>query len=85
MEDSSKLNYENKIKNNLFKFLLREFYQKDYTPAVNLFEILKLMIEMFYSKVSNLVKIKYVSVFILFILVLLCSFDENNREFSRQI
>ncbi len=58
MEDNHKLSFENKINNNFFKFLLREYLSNSMNP----FEVLRSLIKIIFSKISKLVKLKYISV-----------------------
>ncbi len=58
MEDNPKLSFENKINNNIFKFLTREYHSKKINP----FECLRILIKLIFSKLSNNVKVKYVNV-----------------------
>ena len=58
MEDNPKLSFENKINNNLFKFLVREYFSNNMNP----FEVLKFMSKILYSKISKWVKMKYINV-----------------------
>jgi len=58
MEDNPKLSFENKINNNIFKFLIREYHSKNINP----FECLRILIKLIFSKLSKNVKVKYVNV-----------------------
>jgi hypothetical protein len=58
MEDNPKLSFENKINNNIFKFLIREYHSKKINPL----KCLQILIKLIFSKLSNNVKIKYVNV-----------------------
>jgi hypothetical protein len=58
MEDNPKLTIENKINNNLFRFLVREYFSNQMNP----FEVLRLTSKILYSKISKLVKMKYINV-----------------------
>jgi hypothetical protein len=57
MEDNPKLTIENKINNNLFRFLVREYFSNQMNP----FEVLRLTSKILYSKISKL-KMKYINV-----------------------
>lgn len=63
MEDNPKLSFENKVNNNLFKFLVREYLSQSMNP----FEILRCMMKIIFSKISKLVKLKYICVFKIFL------------------
>jgi hypothetical protein len=58
MEDNPKLTIDNKINNNLFRFIVREYFSNTLNP----FEALKMVSKILYSKVSKLVKMKYINV-----------------------
>ena len=59
MEDNPKISFDNKINNNLFKFLVREYFSNSMNP----FEALKFMSKILYSKISKWVKMKYIDVY----------------------
>jgi len=65
MDDNNKISFENKINNNFFKILVREYLSN----SLNAFEILRGVVKIIFSRVSKLVKLKYISVKLIFVLI----------------
>ena len=58
MEDGSKLSFENKVANNFFKFLSREFYSR----SMEDFEIFKFILKVLTTNKSKTIIYKYISI-----------------------
>lgn len=56
--DHNRTSFENQINKNLYRFLVREFYQKE----MDLMEMISLMSDLFFFKVSDSIKEYYFSV-----------------------
>lgn len=68
--------FENQINNNLFKFLVREYFSKSMNP----FQTLKALSKILFSKISIFVKLKYITFFFVILKKIVIDNDEEKMK-----